>query len=85
LVCNRLANNENSFSVELKSRDHVKSISLSDNRRESVIFEGVLGRLEKLGILEGAVLLIKGANGSLMVDLPEGDLRDLFAGKKETD
>ncbi len=76
-------NSENSFSVELKSRNHVKSISLSDDRRESVLFEGVLGRLKELGIREGAVLLIKGANGSLRVDLPPGDLRELFAGKKE--
>jgi len=31
-----LANNEHGFSVELKSKDYVKSISLLEDKRESV-------------------------------------------------
>jgi hypothetical protein len=37
----------------------VKSISLSESDREGVLFEGVLGVLEELGILEEAVFTVK--------------------------
>ncbi len=53
-----------SFSVELRSRTFVKSFSLSDKGRE-----GVLGELEEIGIMEDAILLIHGANGTLRVDI----------------
>ncbi len=70
------------FSVELESKDYVKSMSLSNGDREGVLFEGVLGELEELGFLEGAVLFIKGSHGSLMVDLTEEELRELLKAKK---
>ncbi len=47
---------EHGFSVQLKSMDHVTNIVLSDKGGEAVLFEGVLGELEGLEIIEGAVL-----------------------------
>ncbi len=67
-----------SFSVELKSKKFVKNFSLSDKGRE-----GVLGELEEIGILEDAILLIHGANGTLRVDLTEDELRKMLAKKKQ--
>ncbi len=72
-----------SFSVELKSKKHVTSFSLSNNEREGVLFEGVLGELEEIGIMEDAILLINGSHGTLRVDITEEELRKILAKKKQ--
>lgn len=59
--------NEHSFSIQLISRDHVKNVSLGDETE--VLFEGYLGELESLGLIEEAVVEIKGSNGVLRIDL----------------
>ncbi len=71
------------FSVELKSKKHVTSFSLSNNEREGVLFEGVLGELEEIGIMEDAILLINGSHGTLRVDITEEELRKMLAKKKQ--
>jgi hypothetical protein len=74
---------KHSFSVELKSKKYVTSVSLSDKGREGVLFEGVLGELEEIGMLEDAILFIIGSNGTLRVDLTEEELREMLAKKKK--
>ena len=69
------------FSVELKAKSHVRSISLSNSGREGVLLEGTIGQIEELDILEGAVLQIKGTHGTIMVDLCEDKLRELLEKK----
>ena len=71
-----------SFSVELKSKKYVTSVSLSDQGREGVLFEGILGELKEIGMLEDAILFIIGSNGTLRVDLTEEELREMLAKKK---
>ena len=72
--------NKHSFSVLLKSKDHVKNVSLSDETE--VLFEGYLGELKSIGIIEEAVLEIKGSNGGLRVDLTLDQLKQ-FLNPKE--
>ncbi|MHA1594139.1 MAG: hypothetical protein ACTSXX_05280 [Candidatus Baldrarchaeia archaeon] len=74
--------NEHSFSVQLKSKDHVTNMSMSEKSGEAVLLEGVLGELEGLEVLEEAVLRITGTNGTLMIDLTEDELRDMISKKK---
>ena len=74
--------NEHSFSVQLKSKDHVTNISMSEKSGEAVLLEGILGELEGLEIIEEAVLRITGTNGTLMIDLTEDELRDMISKKK---
>ena len=69
------------FSVELKAKSHIRSISLSNAEREGVLLEGTIGEIEELDILEGAVLQIKGTHGTIMVDLAEDKLRALLEKK----
>ena len=71
---------KHSFSVQLNSKDHVKNMSLCDETE--VLFEGYLGELESLGIIEEAVLEIKGNNGSLRVDLTPDQLKQLLDPKE---
>lgn len=59
------------FYVELKSREYLKSISISDVGCEGVLIEGFLGELDELFMLDGLVLQMRGTQGTLMVDLIE--------------
>jgi hypothetical protein len=73
------------FSVEMKCREHVKNMSLSKGAQQRVLFEGCLGELEELSLIEGAVLEVKGVNGVLRIDLSEDELRKIckkMQGKK---
>jgi len=67
--------NEHGFSVRLKSKEHVINISLSEKGGEAVFFEGVLGKLEDLEVIDEAVLCITGTKGTLMVDLTNEELQ----------
>lgn len=69
---------EHTFSVEMKSKKHVKSISISDEAHDRVLFEGYLGELEGLSMIEGAALEVKGAHGTLRIDLSEDELRKML-------
>ena len=70
---------EHGFSVEMKSKEYVKTISMNDGGREGVLIEGVLiegvlGELVDVGVMDEAVLLIQGANGMVRVDMTEDEL-----------
>jgi hypothetical protein len=60
---------KHSFSIEMRSREYVKRISVSDNSRDHVIFEGELGELNALRIIEGLMLEVDGSNGVLRIDM----------------
>ena len=67
------------FSIEMKSKRHVKNISITDERRNSVLFEGHLGELERLSMIEGLALEVRGTNGTLRIDLSEEELRTILS------
>ena len=69
---------EHSFSIEMKSKKHVKHISISNDSPNHVLFEGFLGELLELSMIEGAVFEVKGVNGTLRMDLSEEELMNLF-------
>jgi hypothetical protein len=66
---------EHIFSVEMNSKKYVKSISLSDDTRDRVLFEGNLGKLVELSVAEGDVFELIGGNGVLRVSLTKEQLR----------
>jgi len=70
-----MKNVEHAFSVEMKSKRYVKSISISDEAHDRVLFEGNLGELLELSIAEGNVLEFVGVNGVLRVAVTEEQLR----------
>jgi hypothetical protein len=69
---------EHMFSIELKSREFVKSLALHSAEGGSVLIEGFLGKLENLNFTEGLMLEINGANGSLRMDFSEQELKRLL-------
>jgi len=67
-------NSEHTFTVELKSKEYVKNISISDQTHELVLFEGNLGKLLELSLVEGDVLEFVGVNGVLRIAVTIGQL-----------
>ena len=66
---------EYAFSVDLKSKQQVKNISISDESPDRVLFEGNLGKQLKLSLVEGDVLEFSGVNGILRISVTEDQLR----------
>ena len=69
---------EHDFSVELKSKQYLHNISISDKLRELVLFEGSIGETVELSLAEGDVLEIMGKNGVLRVSISESQLRNVL-------
>ena len=74
---------ERGFSVEMASKEHVRSLILSDESQGKVLFEGNLGELQDLRMVEAIVLQVKGSNGTLRIDLEEDEFRKMLEKKKE--
>ena len=67
-------NSEHTFTVELKSKEYVQNISISDQTHDLVLFEGNLGKLLELSLVEGDVLEFVGVNGVLRIAITKGQL-----------
>ena len=61
------------FTVELKSRDSVKHVTVP-NGSQGVLIEGTLGGLKRAEFVDGVVLEVAGEKGVLRVDLARDDL-----------
>ena len=70
---------EHSFSVEMNSTKHLEQMSISQKHADHVLN---LGKLEKLAMIEEAVLVVHGSNGILRVDLSQNELETLVLGEK---
>ena len=60
---------EHAFSIVMSSRDQVKNIKVSDDRNDCVVFEGTLGELLKIDVVDEVLLEINGVNGILRIDM----------------
>lgn len=72
---------EHMFSIELKSKEHLKNIILTNAGTGNVLMEGFLGQLETLTFTEGIMFEIKGSKGSLRMDLSKKELKNLLPKK----
>ncbi len=64
---------ERSFSLELKSKSNLKSVSIPNGASENVLVEGTIGKLIRIGFAEGIVLEIVGEKGVLRIDIKEDE------------
>ena len=58
------------FSIELKSKEFVKNLSIPDEGGK-VVIEGYLGKLKSLRVVEDVMLEIEGDFGSFFLDFDE--------------
>lgn len=66
------------FSIELKSKEFLRNIMISNRTGETVLVEGFLGKLEELSLVEDAMLELRGSNGVLRIDVKEDELGKLL-------
>jgi hypothetical protein len=71
------------FSVEMKSKRYVKSISISNESHDRVLFEGDLGELEGVSFIGGSMLEVRGSNGVLRVELGLDEAERVMSGMSE--
>ena len=67
---------EHTFSVEMNSKNQVKNISISNEAHDRVLFEGSIGQLLELSLVESNVLEFIGTKGVLRVAVTEEQLRN---------
>ena len=65
------------FSLTLR-KEHVKRFLILDDSGNQVLFEGLLGELKEISLIDAAMLEIRGSNGILRVDLTEQELRKVL-------
>jgi hypothetical protein len=73
---------EHSFSIEMKTEDAVKKMSFLDKENGQVFFEGCLGKLTNINMVEGIMLEIKGVNGILKLDITQKEIEACITQKK---
>ena len=61
--------------MEMESKKHVRSISISDEAHDRVLFEGDLGGLLEVSIIECSALEIVGEYGVLRIEIDENVLQ----------
>jgi len=66
------------FSVEMKSKRHMRSISISNEARDRVLFEGELGELKEVAFIGGSMLEVRGTNGVLRGELGQRETEKLM-------
>lgn len=71
------------FSIEMKSKKYVKNITISDRTHDRVVFEGDLGELESLTLVDDYVLEFIGANGVLRLAVTEQQLQNALKEKQK--
>ena len=73
---------EHSFSIEMKSEHHVRRMSFLDKETGTVFFEGVLGELKSVAMVEGVMLEIEGKNGVLKLDITQQEMENALTQRK---
>jgi len=68
-------NKERFFSVELKSKDSLKNVTMTNGGQENVLVEGTIGELQRAEFAEGIILEIVGSNGVLRINLTEKEIQ----------
>jgi hypothetical protein len=73
---------EHSFSIEMKSERCVRRMTFLDKDNGKVFFEGFLGELKNVVMVEGVILEIEGRNGVLKLDITRQEMEKCLASKK---
>ncbi len=73
---------EHAFSIEMKSENCIKRMSFLDRENGHVFFEGFLGTLKSVSLVEDVMLEIEGCNGVLRLDITQQELAKCLAANK---
>lgn len=73
---------EHAFSIELKSKQNLRSVKLGNGENNQVCIEGFLGDLLDLKLVEESMLEVTGANGIFRLDITQAELTRHMKGLK---
>lgn len=73
---------EHAFSIEMKNENCVRRMSLFDGENDHVFFEGFLGKLKNVSMVEGVMLEIEGLNGIFKLDITKNEMEKCLKPKK---
>ncbi|MCK4885620.1 hypothetical protein KAS24_06055 [Candidatus Bathyarchaeota archaeon] len=71
----KLTDKERVFSVELKSKMHLKNVTLTNGSSDNVLVEGTIGELVQATFAEGVILEVVGKKGILRIDLRKDEIK----------
>lgn len=71
----KLTDKERVFSVELKSKRHLKNVTLTNGSSDNVLVEGTIGELVQATFAEGVILEVVGKKGILRIDLRKDEIK----------
>ncbi len=77
-----MSEGRHTFSIEMASKRHIDTISVSKGSKAEVMFEGELGGIIRIEFIEGIILQITGENGVFRIDLTEKELSHGLAKKQ---
>lgn len=63
-----------SFSIEITTKEHVSMVSFSNTPNGKTVFEGELGDILEIELIEEILLKITGDNGVIHIDLTDKEL-----------
>jgi len=63
------------FSVELKSKNNLNNVTLTNDSNENVLIEGTLGKLVQAAFVEDVILEVMGDKGVLRINLELKELK----------
>jgi len=67
---------ERLFSVELKSKAHLKNVTMTNSSHEMVLVEGSIGKLQSAEFAEDIVLVVTGDKGILRINLSPFEIQN---------
>jgi hypothetical protein len=67
---------ERFFSVELKSKSHLKNVTLTNGSADSALIEGTLGELVQANFFEDIILEVVGSKGSFRINLARSEIKE---------
>ena len=67
---------ERSFTLELKSKAHLKNVTLTNGSTDSALIEGTLGELIQATFAEDVILEVVGTKGTFRINLAQNEIRE---------
>jgi hypothetical protein len=67
---------ERSFSIELKTKQNLKNVTLTSEQAKNILIEGTLGRLENAGFVSEDILEVVGSMGVLRVNVAKSEITE---------
>jgi hypothetical protein len=68
--------NERFFSVELKSRVHLKNVTLTNGSADNALIEGTLGDLVQATFAEDVIFEVVGTKGTFRINLAKNEIKE---------